>query len=425
MVYVVNKHGKPLMPTRRHGRVRRLIKTGLAVVINYHPFTIQLTYDTPDGVQEVTLGVDAGSKHVGFSATTRRKALFEAQLELRSDIVAKLANRRIFRRNRRNRKTRYRKCRFNNRTHSRKSGWLAPSVKQKIACHLYWIERICGMLPVSTVIVETAQFNIQGMAAYTAGTPILHGSEYQKGVQLGFHNVREYVLFRDKYMCRCCKGKSRDTILRMHHIESRKTGGNAPNNLVTLCDTCHRLLHGGKLILPANIIRGASYRDAAFMGVMRKALFKQLTGIMGQRIRCIETYGYLTKKTRVCNGLSKSHVIDARCISGNPRAVATCGYWLIRKVRVHNRQIHKATMAPGGIRKLSQCPREINGFRLNDLVECGGKRCFVSGRRRTGYFSVSDIKGNCVHVSISSKKLKRLCHNNFNLLEGCGNYDVQ
>ena len=85
MVYALNKYGKPLMPTTRYGRVRRLLRKGLAVVVDYRPFTIQLTYDTPNGVQEVSLGVDAGTKHVGFSATTKKKVLFEAELLLRWD----------------------------------------------------------------------------------------------------------------------------------------------------------------------------------------------------------------------------------------------------------------------------------------------------------------------------------------------------
>ena len=116
MVYVLNREGKPLMPTTRYGRVHRLLRKGLAVVAEYRPFTIQLTYDTSNGVQEVSLGVDAGTKHVGFSATTKKKVLFEAELLLRSDIVDKLSTRREFRRARRNRKTNNRKSRCRKRT---------------------------------------------------------------------------------------------------------------------------------------------------------------------------------------------------------------------------------------------------------------------------------------------------------------------
>ena len=91
---------------------------------------------------------------------------------------------------------------------------------------------------------------------------------------MGFWNVREYVLFRDNHQCQCCKGKSKDNRLNVHHIESRKTGGNSPSNLITLCETCHNDYHQGKIKL--NIKRGKSFRDAAFMGIMRKALLLRL-----------------------------------------------------------------------------------------------------------------------------------------------------
>ena len=77
-------------------------------------------------------------------------------------------------------------------------------------------------------------------------------------------------MFRDDHTCQCCKGKSKDKILNVHHIESRKSGGNAPNNLITLCETCHKKYHKGEIKLPESIKRNASFRDAAFMGIMRK-----------------------------------------------------------------------------------------------------------------------------------------------------------
>ena len=283
MVYVLNKYGKPLMPTTRYGRVRRLLRKGLAVVADYRPFTIQLTYDTPNGVQEVSLGVDAGTKHVGFSATTK-KVLFEAELLLRSDVVEKLSTRREFRRARRNRETRYRKSRFLNRTRTKKPEWLAPSVRQKVNTHIHWISKICKFLPISKITVETAQFDTQLLKAQEQGLPLPQGTDYQKGEQLGFSNVREYVLFRDGHKCRCCNGRSKDTKLHVHHIESRKNGGDAPNNLITLCSECHARYHRGEIELPKTTRRGTSLRDAAQMGIMRKALFNRLNEEIGNEI---------------------------------------------------------------------------------------------------------------------------------------------
>lgn len=70
MVYVISKDGQPLMPTKRYGKVRHLLKDGKAKMINRCPFTIQLLYDNTEYVQPISLGIDAGSKHIGVSATT-------------------------------------------------------------------------------------------------------------------------------------------------------------------------------------------------------------------------------------------------------------------------------------------------------------------------------------------------------------------
>ena len=417
MVYVLNKYGKPLMPTTRYGRVRRLLGKGLAVVVDYRTFTIQLTYDTPNGVQGVSLGVDAGTKHVGFSATTKKKVLFEAELLLRSDIVDKLSTRREFRRARRNRKTRYRKSRFLNRTGSKKPGWIAPSVRQKVDTHIRWISKICKLLSIKKITVETAQFDTQLLIAQEQGLPLPQGTDYQKGEQLGFWNVREYVLFRDGHKCQCCKGKSKDSKLHVHHIESRKTGGDAPNNLITLCSKCHAMYHRGEIDLPKTARRGTSLRDAAQIGIMRKALFNRLKKEIGTEIPWFETYGYITKHTRTKVGLPKEHVNDARCISGNPDAGSDGKYWIIRKLRANNRQLHHATILRGGKRRNNQAPREVRGFRLMDSVEYAYRECFLSARRMSGSFSVADITGNVLADSVSYKKLTLKHHNNTYIME--------
>ena len=115
------------------------------------------------------------------------------------------------------------------------------------------VDDVCKILPVTKIVVETASFDIQKIK-----NPEISGKEYQQGPQLDFWNVCEYVLFRDGHTCRCCKGKSKDRILNVHHIESRKTGGNSPDNLVTLCETCHKKYHKGEITLPKEIKRGAS-----------------------------------------------------------------------------------------------------------------------------------------------------------------------
>ena len=68
MVYVLNIDGQPIMPTNNHAKVRILLKQNKAIVIKRCPFTIKLTYETSNFTQDITLGVDAGSKHIGLSA---------------------------------------------------------------------------------------------------------------------------------------------------------------------------------------------------------------------------------------------------------------------------------------------------------------------------------------------------------------------
>ena len=398
MVYVLSKTGQPLMPTENHAKVRVLLKQGRAKVINKCPFTIQLLYSSTNYTQKTTLGVDSGSKHIGLSATTKNKVLFEFDVELRNDIVDLLSTRRELRRSRRNRKTRYRKPRFNNR--KRGKGWLAPSIKQKVDTHITMIAKVHKILPISNIVVEVASFDIQKIKK-----PTISGADYQQGEQLGFWNVREYVLFRDGHKCQCCHGKSKDKILNVHHIESRKTGGDAPNNLITLCKTCHIGYHKGIIKLPKTIHRGMSFKDASFMGIMRWAFYNRLKSLYPN---VSLTYGYITKNARIRNDLPKEHYIDARCISGNPLAKPSGEVFYQKKVRCHNRQIHKNTVLKCGIRKLNQCPYIVQGYRLYDRVMYKALECFVFGRRRDGRFAIRLLDGTKINEQISYKKLRFL-----------------
>ena len=398
MVYVLNIEGKPLMPCKE-AKARKLLKENKAKIYKKEPFTIQLLFMCENQTQDITLGVDAGSKHIGLSATTKEKELYAADIELRNDIVDLLSTRRQNRRTRRNR-LRYRKPRFNNRVHSKKNGWLAPSVKQKIQTHFKVVEDIHKLLPITKIVVETASFDIQKIK-----NPEIHNEEYQQGEQLEFWNVREYVLFRDNHTCQCCKGKSKDKVLNVHHIESRKTGGNAPNNLITLCETCHKGYHNGTVELPKTIKRGMSFKDATFMGIMRWSFYNRLKEIYPN---VFMTYGYITKNIRIKNNLPKDHYIDARCISGNPNAEPLGYYFYQKKVRCHNRQIHKANILKGGKKKLNQASYLVKGFRLFDKVEFEGQICFIFARRSSGYFDIRKLNGEVIHRSASWKKLKLL-----------------
>ena len=376
-------------------KARLLLKEGKAKVIKRTPFTIQLLYGSSGYKQEINFGVDAGSKIIGLSATTNKDELFSAEVELRNDIVDLLSTRKQNRKTRRNR-LRYRKPRFLNRKKSKKKGWLAPSILHKINTHLKIIDIIHKILPISKIIVEVASFDIQKIK-----NPNISGKEYQQGDQFGFWNVREYVLFRDGYKCQGRKG-CKNKILNVHHIESRKTGGNSPSNLTTLCEECHKDHHNGKLKL--DIKRKQSFKDAAFMGIMRWSFYNKLKELY---FDVNLTYGYITKNVRINNGLEKSHRIDALCISGNPQVKRLNNWYYIKKVRCHNRQIHKANILKGGKKRLNQAQFEVKGFRLFDKVKYQGREYFIFGRRNSGFFDIRTLNGEKVNKgSINCKKLE-------------------
>lgn len=386
------------MPTTRHGKVRRLLKDKKAVVVNLCPFTIKLMYITPDYKQEIVLGVDAGTKHVGLSATTKSKELYASEVILRNDIVDLLSTRRELRRTRRSR-LRYRKPRFNNRIKSKRQEWIAHSVKYKIDAHIRVVEKVYSILPVSHIIIEVAQFDTQKIK-----NPDISGKEYQEGDQLGFWNVREYVLTRDEHKCQHCKGKSKDKILNVHHIESRKTGGNSPSNLITLCKTCHKEYHKGNIKL--KIKRGTSLRDAAAMGIMKWKLLDKLKSLFPN---VSMTFGYITKYNRIHNNIEKSHISDAFVISKNFKAKRLGYYFKEKLVRRHNRQIHKTKILKGGKKKMNQAPFKVFGFRLFDKVEFKGNEYFIYARRLSGYFNIRDINSEN-KKDVTYKKLTYIGH---------------
>ena len=229
-------------------KARHLLDEGKAKIKKRTPFTIQLLFGSTGYTQEVILGVDAGSKTIGLSASAETEELLSAEVKPRNDVVDLLSTRREFRRARRNRKTRYRKPRFDNRVRSKHKGWLAPSVEVKIQEHITSIRRVCRILPVSKVVIETAEFDLQLLKAIEEGKPVPQGEDYQQGEMYGHYNVRQYVLWRDGYTCQCCgahatkkkRSGSMSIIWR-----ARKVGGDAPDNQVTLCESCHEKLHKG------------------------------------------------------------------------------------------------------------------------------------------------------------------------------------
>jgi HNH endonuclease len=220
-------------------------------------------------------------------------------------------------------------------------------------------------------------------------------------------------LIFDSHTCQWCQGKSKDPILNVHHIESHKTGGDSPDNLITLCETCHDLIH--RTQQEDKIQRkNRSFRDATHMGIMRRRIYSRAKA-MFQNVHL--TYGYLTKHTRVTNQLEKSHLIDARCSSQHPLAVSDGTWYQIKYVRRNNRQLHKATIRKGGKRQRNTAPKYVHGFRLFDCVKYQGTCCFVFGRRSSGYFDLRTLDGTKIHASACYKHLKSVQKASAHLIE--------
>jgi len=330
MVYVLDVDGKPLMPTT-NPKARILLKQKKAKVKQVKPFMIQLTYKTTTYTQPITLGVDSGYLNIGFSATTDKKELISGEVKLLQGMSNRIQERSMYRRIRRS-KLRYRKPRFNNRAIPK--GWLAPSIQHKLDSHIRFIDKLKKLLPITKITVEVASFDIQKIK-----NPNIQSEEYQQGEQMGFWNLREYILHRDNHTCQNpnCKNKGKDQILEVHHIVYESNGGtNTPNNLITLCSECHTSANHkkGKFLYDwqTNKPKTRGFKGATFMSIIRWKLV--------EFIECLHTYGYITKTNRINLGLEKTHYNDAFVIANgnNQTRIESIIYEQIKR---NNRSLEK------------------------------------------------------------------------------------
>lgn len=247
----------------------------------------------------------------------------------------RLKERAMYRRIRRTR-LRYRKPRFLNRVSSKKEGWLAPSIQHKFDSHIRFIEYIRSIVPVTSVMVEVANFDIQKIK-----NPSVDGEDYQNGEQKGFFNVREYILHRDGHQCqnKNCKNKEKEPILEVHHIGYYKGDRtNRPSNLITLCTRCHTpKSHKEKGFLYGWLPTMKTFREATFMSMIR---WKFVDYLKGCGINTNVTYGYITKDNRIALHLEKTHYHDAFVIAGGTKQQRIEPLYF-EQVRRNNRSLEK------------------------------------------------------------------------------------
>lgn len=437
LVYVLNKNNKPLMPCRPQ-RARKLIKEKKAKVVSYKPFTIKLLYGSYGYTQNTNLGIDLGSKHIGVAISSQDIVLSKGEIELRQDVSSLIETRATLRRSRRNRKTRYRKCKFNFRNKrvfnapkgtklktlkkgsnskknwrtlatnidsSRLDGWLPPSIQSRIDNTFFWIDKYYNLLPKCNLSIEVGKFDMAKMI-----NPEIEGTDYQQGEAFGFYNTRYYVFARDNYTCQVCK-KSKDKILHTHHVLYKSKGGSdRAENLATVCDDCHtHENHQPGGILYEWMIKKKkmkTYKEPPFMNAMRLRIFKKYP-------QANITYGSITTQKRKELGLEKTHYNDAIAISGIKYIKSNCDeVFKIKQFRKKKRSLHEATARKGRNTKNTQSKRNekntnfARGFYLNDKVEVLGQTGYITGFSGDSSVYIKNI--NDEYVTIPEKKYKQV-----------------
>jgi hypothetical protein len=374
--------GTPLMPCSCV-IARFLLKEGKAKVKRRTPFTIKLLVQPETTyTQPLTLGVDTGSAVIGSAvASEQGNVLSLSAVTVRNDIATIMKERAKYRRNRRNRKTRYRKARWLNRKNSIKTGRFSPTMRSKIDAHLKEIRFVRSFLPIHHIVLETGTFDPHALKNPEV---LKYNWLYQKGINSGFANTKASVLTRDEYTCQHCKGKSKDHRLEVHHIVFRgQNGSDEEANLITLCETCHNALHRGEVTLKRNGKKKGGLKHATQMNSIRVQLLRQ--------VQAEETWGFVTKEHRQGVGLPKEHYFDAVMIAtqGVKPTFQTTTLLMKRCLPAGDYQQTKGQRSEQRI-----MTGKMKGFRKFDKVRYQGQECFIKGRMSTGYAILMDIEGN-------------------------------
>lgn len=357
-VYVVDKHGKPLMPTQRFGKVRHLLNEGEAVAINTKPFTIRLKYESTHYTQPVHEGIDTGRENIGDAASLENgKNVFLSDVRTNNkSIKKKMQDRATFRRERR-RHRRQRKQRkavhdgtaikkgdddtvrtkhscksikifyptaenpvthkvirgkegkFANR--KRPDGWITPSARQVVQITMNEIRQTAKILPVTHISLERVVFDFQKLENQD-----IKRWQYGRGPLYGFKSYKDYIWAEQDGKCACC-GKP---ITQYHHIIHRADGGiDNVKNIIGLCDNCHREIHASADAEARLKELKAGVEQKYYVGLLNSVIPVLIDKVSvyckGHDIVFTVTDGKTTAKTREKYKLTKDHCIDAYAIS--------------------------------------------------------------------------------------------------------------
>ena len=381
-VYVVNQNGNPLMPCKP-AKARHLLRDGKAKVINRCPFTIQLLFSCEENVQPVTIGIDKGSNVTGVCCVANGEILMSGEIHHRTDIKDKMDSRRGNRKNRRARKW-YRPKRFLNRASSRCSGRLPPSIKANADEVIRVVRKI--PLPISQIVIEDVQVDIARL-----NNPDLIGKAYQESNRLD-ENLRIATLMRDSYQCTQCNKKGN---LDAHHITWKENGGkDTIENLITLCKSCHRKVHKGKLQLDIEGVSGFLDRIAQRTMQGKTYLYQALIKIADVS----KVFGYQTSEYRKALDLPKHHDVDALCVAtletGEVIPHSNENFYIIKfRPGQTRRQFHDLPRKAVG-RVRYQVNAELEGFCKGDIVKVKGKWVKqINSIYSNGYLAFARVSG--------------------------------
>ncbi|GET40917.1 RNA-guided endonuclease IscB [Microseira wollei] len=406
-VFVLDSFRRPLNSTHP-ARARKLLNSGKASVFKRYPFTIILKEEVAEpNNQELRIKIDPGARTTGIAIVRNEVVLWAAELTHRGfQIREALTSRRQLRSSRRNRKTRYRQARFNNRRRS--DGWLPPSLLSRVSNILTWVKRLSRLSPITAISTELVRFDTQLMQ-----NPEISGIEYQQGLLTGYE-LREYML--EKWHRRCAYCSATNTPLEIEHIIAKSKGGsNRVSNLTLSCTKCNQK-KGNKPIeqflknqpdLLKSILTGTKrpLADTAAVNATRWNLFNKLK-ILGLPV---ETgTGGRTKYNRCRQNLPKTHWLDAanvgastpdtlKVLVSNPLAIKATGYG--------NRQMCGTNAFGFPIRHRSNNKKHF-GFKTGDIVKAvvtkGKKVGSYVGRvlcRATGSFDITTATGRVAGIS--------------------------
>lgn len=415
--FVLDIDKKPLMPCHP-ARARVLLKKEKAAVFRAYPFTIILKERLGGEIQPLEVKLDQGSKTTGIALNLHGKrdikTVWAANLNHRGHQISEaLTSRAATRRGRRNRKTRYRQARFNNR--AKPKGWLAPSIMSRVYNCETWARKLTKFSPITEIVVETVRFDMQKMT-----NPNIAGAEYQQG-ELAGYELREYVLFRDKHTCQYCHGAANDSILNVDHKQPRSKGGsNSVKNLITSCLTCNqekdslsledwldlnkkkkdKLAQARVKLIPKVMLgKFVSMRDAAAVNAARYRLGEAVKQF---GIPITITSGGQTKFNRTKQNYHKEHWVDAACAGDSGAKVFICKKIkpLTISAKGHGSRQMCRVDKYGFPRTAAKKNSSVKGFKTGDIVSAnvpkGVKVGHYVGRvavRATGSFNITTLSG--------------------------------